>query len=197
MRTIWKLLAFVLVAGLVACGGQEGAEEGEMEADTTAATDTGTTTETAPAGGLTMPSWMLVDESAQTVKLEISAGSEPVNNYWNYNGLYAGNGSITVPQGYTVTINLVNADPAQPHSLGIGERMDAYPAMFENPEPAFAGAITPDATTGTAPQGTASITFTADRAGEFAMICYVPGHAVAGMVIPFNVSADGQAGASQ
>ena len=197
MRTIWKLLAFVLVAGLVACGGQEGAEEGEMEADTTAATDRGTTTETAPAGALTIPSWMFVDNAAQTVRLDISAGSEAVNNYWNYNGLYAGNGSITVPQGYTVTINLVNADPAQPHSLGISEKMDAYPAMFENPEPAFAGAITPDATTGTPPQGTASITFTADRAGEFAMICYVPGHAVAGMVIPFNVSADGQAGASQ
>ena len=191
MRTMWKLLAFVLVTGLVACGGQEGAEEGEMEADTTAAP------ETAPTGGLTMPSWMLVDQAAQTVKLEISAGSEAVNNYWNYNGLYAGNGSITVPQGYTVTINLVNADPTQPHSLGIGERMDAYPAMFENPQPVFAGAITPDATTGTAPQGTASITFTADQAGEYAMICYVPGHAVAGMVIPFNVSADGQAGVAQ
>ena len=197
MRTMWKLLAFILVAGLIACGGQEGTEEGEMEADTTAAIDTGAPETEPTTGGLTMPSWMLVDEAAQTVQLEISAGSEPVNNYWNYNGLYAGNGSITVPQGYAVTINLVNADPAQPHSLGIGERMDAYPAMFENPEPVFAGAMTPDATTGTAPQGTASITFTADRAGEFAMICYVPGHAVAGMVIPFNVSADGQAGVSE
>jgi FtsP/CotA-like multicopper oxidase with cupredoxin domain len=194
MRKMWKLLAFVLVTGLIACGGQEGTDEGATEADTTAGTETGLTTETA---GLTTPSWMLVDQAAQTVKLEISAGSEAVNNYWNYNGLYAGNGSITVPQGYAVTINFVNADPAQPHSLGIGERMDAYPAMFENPQPAFAGAITPDAATGTAPQGTASITFTADRAGEFAMICYVPGHAVAGMVIPFNVSADGQAGVSQ
>jgi uncharacterized cupredoxin-like copper-binding protein len=29
------------------------------------------------------------------------------------------------------------------------------------------------------------------------MICYIPGHAVAGMVIPFHVTADGSAGVSQ
>jgi uncharacterized cupredoxin-like copper-binding protein len=28
------------------------------------------------------------------------------------------------------------------------------------------------------------------------MVCYVPGHAVAGMHIPFNVTADGTPGAS-
>lgn len=193
MRTWMTMLGLVLIAGLTACGGGGTEDEGTMEADTTAV-ETETTTTTA---GLTAPSWMLVDATAMTVQLEISAGAEPVNNYWNFNGLYAGNGAITVPQGYAVTINFVNADPAQPHSLGIGERMDSYPAMFENPQPAFAGAITPDPATGSAPGATASITFTADQAGEFAMICYVPGHAVAGMVVPFHVSADGSAGVSQ
>ena len=163
-----------------------------MEADTTAvAAEVPTTT------ALTVPSWMFVDQVAQTVRLDIAAGSEAVNNYWNFNGLYAGNGSITVPQGSTVTINFSNADPAQPHSLGISQAMDAYPAMFENPSPVFIGAITPDPTVGTAPGATATVTFTADTAGEYAMVCYVPGHAVAGMVIPFIVSADGSAGVSQ
>lgn len=192
MRTIWMLLAFVLVTGLAACAQEGTEEEGAMEADTTAVE-----TETTTTGTLSTPSWMTIDETARTVSMDIRAGSETVNNYWNYNGLYAGNGAITVPQGYAVTINFANADPAQPHSLGIGERMDSYPAMFENPQPIFPGAITPDPTVGTPPNGTATITFTPDRAGEFAMICYVPGHAVAGMVIPFTVSAGDQAGVSQ
>jgi FtsP/CotA-like multicopper oxidase with cupredoxin domain len=192
MRTWITMLGLVLVGGLLACGGGATDEEGAMEADTTAVE-----TETTQVAGLTTPSWMLVDQTAQTVKLEISAGAEAVNNYWNFNGLYAGNGAITVPQGYAVTINFTNAEPAPPHSLGISEKMDAYPAMFENPQPAFAGAITPDATTGSAPGATASITFTADAAGEYAMVCYVPGHAGAGMVIPFTVAADGSAGVTQ
>jgi len=193
MRTWNTMLGLVLTAGLIACGGAA-EDEGAMEADTTAMEETTTETTT---GALTTPSWMSVEAGNQTVELEIAAGSDAVNNYWNFNGLYAGNGAITVPQGYTVTINFSNADPAQPHSVGIGERMDAYPAMFENPQPAFAGAMSPDASTGTAPGGTATLTFTADTTGEYAMICYVPGHAVAGMVIPFIVSADGSAGVSQ
>lgn len=192
MRSWITMLGLLLVGGLLACGGGATEEEGAMEADTTAVE---TETPTTPA--LTVPSWMFVDQVAQTVRLDIAAGSEAVNNYWNFNGLYAGNGAITVPQGSTVTINFNNADPAQPHSLGISQAMDAYPAMFENPSPVFVGAITPDPTVGTAPGATATVTFTVDTAGEYAMVCYVPGHAVAGMVIPFTVSADGSAGVSQ
>lgn len=186
MRTMWKLSSLVFVAGLAACQG--GREEG-MET-------TPEMTEAAPAAGgaLSTPGWMHVDEDARAVHLDIAAGSDASNNHWNFNGLYAGNGSITVPEGYAVTINFTNADPTQPHSLGIGESMASYPAIFESPQPVFAGAMSPDPTVGTMPNGSATITFTADRAGEFAMICYVPGHAVAGMHIPFNVSADGQAG---
>ena len=192
MRSWITMLGLVLVGGLLACGGGATEDESAVEADTMAAA-----AEPAPTTALTVPSWMFVDQVAQTVRLDIAAGSEAVNNYWNYNGLYAGNGSITVPQGATVTINFSNADPAQPHSLGINQAMDAYPAMFENPSPVFIGAISPDPTVGTAPGATATITFTADTAGEYAMVCYVPGHAVAGMVIPFVVSTDGSAGVGQ
>lgn len=188
-------LSLVFALGLAACGG--GAEEGtDIDADTTAMDVE--TVEPAPEAGMTTPSWMTVDETARTATMAISAGSSDANNRWNFNGMYAGAGSITVPEGYTVTINFTNADPTQPHSLGIGETMASWPATFDAPQPVFAGAITADATTtGTAPNGTASITFTADAAGDYAMICYIPGHAIAGMVVPFHVSADGSFGATQ
>ena len=200
MRIPASLATLLLALGLTACGG--GANE---EATTNEAAPAETATRAAPeseagaaAGALSMPSWMTVDETAQTATMDIEAGGSEANNRWNFNGLYAGNGSISVPQGYQVTINFTNADPNQPHSIGVDEAMDSYPAVFENPEPVFAGAISPDATTtGTAPNESATITFTADQAGDYVMICYVPGHAVAGMVVPFHVTTDGSAGVSQ
>ncbi len=195
MRVFGTTLSLILALGLIACGG--GADEAGMEdeADTTAMEET-VEEETPATGEMSTPSKMTVDEDAQTITLDIDAGSSDANNRWNYNGLYAGNGSITVPQGYEVTINFTNSDPTQPHSLGIDEPMDTWPATFENPEPVFDGAMTPDpATTGTAPNGNATITFTADTAGEYEMVCYIAGHAVAGMVVPFTVSDDGSYGA--
>lgn len=196
MRVFGSTLSLILALGLVACGG--GAEEPADEAaDTTAMMDEAPADD-GMAGEMTAPDWMTVDEAGQTVTLDIAAGSTDANNRWNYNGLYAGNGSITVPEGYSVTINFTNADPTQPHSLGIDERMDTWPATFDAPEPVFAGAITPDpATTGTAPNGSATLTFTADAAGDYSMVCYIAGHAVAGMVVPFSVSADGSYGVTQ
>jgi FtsP/CotA-like multicopper oxidase with cupredoxin domain len=199
MRISASLTTLLLTLGLLACGGA--ADEGATE-DTTAVDTTAMTEEPAdmggPAGSLSTPAWMTVDETSQTVSMDVVAGESEANNRWNFNGLYAGEGAIVVPQGYSVTINFTNADPNQPHSLGIDEAMDSYPAIFESPEPVFAGAISPDAgTTGTAPNGTATVTFTAETAGEYAMICYIAGHAVAGMVIPFEVSADGSAGVRQ
>jgi plastocyanin len=127
-----------------------------------------------------------------------SGGRPEANNRCNFNGLFADNGSITVPEGYAVTINFVNSDPTQPHSVGIGEKMDTYPAVFDDLQPVFEGAMSEDAnTTGTAPNGSDQLTFTAGQAGEYAMICYIAGHAVAGMVVDFNVSADGSYGATQ
>ena len=189
------ILSTILVAGLWACGGQTD-DTDVMEADTAAMAETGAMDDETMGGELSTPDWMTIDATAQTVTMEIQAGSSDANNYWNFNGLYAGNGSITVPQGYSVTINFTNSDPTQPHSLGIDEAQDSWPATFDAPEPAFAGAITPDPTVGTAPGGTATITFVADAAGDYTMVCYVPGHAVAGMHIPFNVTADGTPGAS-
>ncbi|HKY60690.1 MAG TPA: sulfocyanin-like copper-binding protein [Gemmatimonadota bacterium] len=195
MRISASLTTLLLTLGLLACGGAADEGEDTTAMDTTAMAEEPAADMAGPEGSLSTPAWMTMDETARTVSMDIRAGDTEANNRWNFNGLYAGEGAIVVPQGYSVTINFTNADPNQPHSLGIDEAMDSYPAVFESPEPVFAGAITPDAaTTGTAPNGSATISFTADTAGEYAMVCYIAGHAVAGMVLPFEVSADGSAG---
>lgn len=195
MRRFTTILSTILVAALWACGGEAGEDGTDMAADDTLAM-ADHDMDDMDSGAMSTPDWMTVDATAQTVTMDIRAGSTDVNNYWNYNGMYAGNGSISVPQGYSVTINFTNADPTQPHSLGIDEAQESWPATFDAPEPAFDGAMTPDPLVGTAPNGTASITFVASAAGDYTLVCYVPGHAVAGMHIPFLVTEGGTPGAS-
>ena len=206
-----KTLAAVLALaffGVAACGGggdQAGAEQsaqesGQQEAAAQQAAESGgEMSGQQEAGELTMPDWMTVDEQNQTVTMEIIAGSTSANNNWNYNGYHAGgnNARIVVPQGYEVTINFENQDDLSPHSVGIDAQVGDYPPTFQSIEPAFDGALSSGATSmseATQPGASETITFTASEAGDYAMVCYLPGHATAGMWIHFRVSADGEAG---
>ena len=191
-------IAAFFTLGVAACGGGEpGQAEGGMAEDTAAGMEAEGSEMGGAAGALTVPDWMTVDESAQTVTLDITAGSTDANNRWNYNGYYNGNATIVVPEGYEITVNFQNDDPANPHSFGIDDQIGNYPTMYESPEPVFAGAISSGAasmTEATQAGQSETVTFTASEAGEYAMVCYVPAHAATGMWIRFNVSADGQAG---
>lgn len=151
------------------------------------------------AGELTMPDWISVDEQNETVTLDLVAGSSSANNNWNFNGYYANgnNARVVVPQGYEVTINFENQDDLSPHSVGIDAEIGDYPPTFQNVEPVFDGAVSSGATSmsdATQPGQSESFTFTASEAGDYAMVCYLPGHATAGMWIHFRVSAEGEAG---
>lgn len=151
----------------------------------------------AGAEALQIPEWMKVDRNARLVQIEIVAGKTALDNHWNFNGYAKGNATITVPEGYKVVIRFRNGDPSFPHSLGIGQRMAQYPPLFENPVPVFRGAISSGATSltdSTKPGEQETISFTASRAGDFVMLCYVPAHALAGMWIHFQVSSEGRAG---
>ncbi len=182
-----------LVAVLVACGGGEPADEAPASAPAAAPAQSA-----APAmGEMSMPEWFQMDEANQTVHLTITAGLTDAKNYWNFNGATDGKMAITVPAGYSVTIDFVNNDPNMAHSLGVVAAMSGTPSATPSPEPVFAGAVTSNPTSmmdGTMPGQSETIMFTADTAGEYSLLCFVPGHAATGMWIHFNVSSDGTAG---
>lgn len=186
-----RLFALPLVVALAACGGGEPAENAasQPEAAPAAAAPAPTLSE------MTTPDWFHVDDANRTVHMTITAGLTADKNYWNFNGGFDGNMTITVPEGYTVVVDLVNNDPAMAHSLGISTVTSNFGIV--DPTPAFEGAITPNPTSmteSTMPGQNASITFVAATAGNYSMVCYVPGHAAAGMWIHFNVSTDGSKG---
>lgn len=143
------------------------------------------------AADLTVPSWIQVDHRDRVVRLTLVAGETDVNNHWNFNGYHDGNATVVVPQNYRVELELVNRDPEHPHSVAVLEQIGDYPRAFTRVEPAFAGAITENATSerrATASGESDSIEFEVRKAGDYALVCLVPGHAVEGMWIHFRVS---------
>lgn len=187
-----KALSAALVFGLAACGGDTADQPAPETTDAPATEQT-----EAPAESMQDTDWFQVDDDAQTVTIDLVAGATSDNNYWNYNGLYGGEGEITVPEGYTVTINLTNEDPAMGHSVGVGEMQASFPANFSDTTPLFEGGVTSNPTSmteSTMPGESETVTFVAETAGEYALICYVSGHAATGMYLSFIVSADGSSG---
>lgn len=184
--------ATALFLGLAACGGSDTAE---MDTPAESAAPAAAPAETM-SGAMTMPEWFTMDGS--NVTLDITAGATDKGNYWNYNGYQFGEVTITVPVGANVTINFSNNDPNMAHSIGISEGFETAPAMVEAVA-VFDGAISENPTSmteATLPGQSTSISFVASEAGEYSMVCYIAGHAVSGMWIHFNVSAEGEAGVS-
>lgn len=186
-------LSTALMFALTACGGDEPAEDmgmGEEPVAEAPATETPASTE------LQTPDWFQYDEAANTVTIEMVAGQNSDNNYWNYNGHANGDVTVVVPAGAQVTINFSNQDPNMGHSLGVAP-FTSNPPASPQAEPVFEGAMStnPTSMTESTMQGQSeTLTFTAGQAGEYSLACYVPGHAVSGMWIGFTVSDAGEAG---
>ena len=182
---------------VAACGGGD-APPADAGGDAPAAQPASTTPAgpAVPTGPVTVPEWYSVDHDGRTVSLTVTAGSIPDNNYWNFNGYINGAISIVVPEGYTVNVELVNEDPNMAHSLGISSELSNF-AVPPTPTPVFEGAITENPQSmidATMPGERETITFVADAAGTYTMVCYIPGHTAIGMWVFFEVSAGGEAG---
>lgn len=197
MRT--RDLISILFLCFAACG-DGSADSGTREPAPTrqpAATPTSTTPSVSrPTGPLERPAWFSYDEEANTVQLTLVAGETSRSNHWNYNGHIEGEIEITVPVGSAVNIAFTNADPIMAHSVGVSSAT----APFTTPpsaEPAFEGAISSSPLSmveGGLPGSTEVISFVADEAGEYTLVCFVPGHSAVGMWMYFTVSAQGEAG---
>lgn len=181
----------------VACGGGDASDTGSPNTGATSQpVATAPAMPAAPTGPLAIPDWYTIDNDARTVHMTINYGETPDNNYWNMNGAIKGAWTITVPEGYTITIDQVNQDPNMAHSLGIQADF-TNPMVPPMPNPVFEGAITPNPQSmieATMPGETGTVQFVADAAGNYAIICYIAGHTTLGMWLYFDVSGDGEAG---
>lgn len=110
---------------------------------------------------------------AKTVTFKVVAAYNNAANGYNFDGGAHGNLTFTVPVDWKVTMRFTNR-AAVPHSAVVAASRTAS-------TPAFAGAATPSPTSGLPKGQAASFTFTANRAGNYYLVCAVPGHEVLGM----------------
>jgi len=131
-------------------------------------------------------SWLHFDAAAKTVDFDLLSGLTTAFAGLNFNGFRSGGLTLTVPAGWTVTLHFENRDPNLPHSAEVAPGGDLPSGPVK---PAFSGAATRALDVGLAPGESQDVTFVAEKAGSYMIICPVPGHAAAGMWFAFVVSA--------
>ena len=110
------------------------------------------------------------------------AGPEPVSHtVAGYDDFRFEPADVTATEGAEVTINFENEGVLEHSWVLVGRGVDPIEASLED---ALAGA-----TSGIVPVGESeTFTFTAPPAGDYTVVCTVPGHAVGGMVGTLTVS---------
>ena len=131
--------------------------------------------------------------AAAPATFTVVANQTSANGGQNFNGTGKGRLTITVAPGTPVLVKFMNAKAAVlPHSFQVvplkgSATSPALPAQAE-PQPAFPGAETPNATGGLLPGKSADVKFTASKAGRYLFVCGFPGHALLGMYGTFDVT---------
>lgn len=131
------------------------------------------------------PAWVHVDAVKRQVTFDIKEGRTGQAGQYNINGYAHGNMTITVPLGWRVTMHDKNVGSTA-HSLEIIKAPASPPP--EKIKPAFKGAATKNLSQGIAPGSADIFSFTVSHAGQYWMMCAVPGHALLGMWDHFVVS---------
>ena len=151
----------------------------------TSTNGTGSPTGTS-SGQATATSIVAADPTTKTVSLNIQSTDMNINSGLNFNGFANGKMVITVPVGWTVKVTYTNKQ-SMSHSIGFTSYADRTSAGSFTP--AFSGSIGPKFISGIG-SSDAPITysFTASKAGQYAMVCGIPGHAAGGMWDEFDVS---------
>ena len=132
------------------------------------------------------PHWLSVDASAKTARFQLIAGLTGTNGALNFNGFADGGLTLVIPVGWTVEMDFFNHDGMLPHSaIVVAAKL---PMQAAPSDPAIPRAFTVKMSEGLPPLGKDTMRFTAAPAGDYFIVCGVPGHAAAGMWIRLQIS---------
>ena len=134
--------------------------------------------------GITEKDFIKLGEKEKTVKITVIAVWSDDNYGMNFNGYSKGKATYTIPKDWTVEVTYINPSPI-PHSLIVIEKESVK--KIQVPEPYFKGAAVPKHLQGIS-YGKSTFTFAADEAGEYALACGFPAHALNGHWIALDIS---------
>jgi hypothetical protein len=124
------------------------------------------------------------DQAPKTVNLLLNGAQGGAGGGLNFNGFTRGDMTISIPQGWNVNVTFKNVSPQTPHSATVTSRDGLDQASGQRP--AFKGSTTPDPEAGIL-SGIQYMNFKAGKAGNYALVCAVPGHTPGGMWANFRV----------
>lgn len=131
------------------------------------------------------PGRLSFDTVSRVAHLELDAGTTPRNGGLNFEGSIAGEVTLALPTGWSLTVRMINHDPNLPHSIATIAGTGPLPVQVSTPS--LPGGATPDPATGTSPHDTAAMALSPPP-GRYRLVCAVPGHALAGMWVWLDVS---------
>jgi len=133
----------------------------------------------------TNPTWMEIDSSEKRVKFNLVAAWDGSNNGFNYNGYYAGNLTLKVPDGWKVDVEFINRDASAAHNIIVTK------PYVENNIPEYVGsedAVLRRAYTEDLYVGEQETMHFIAKAGLYWFFCGINGHGINDMWINFEVS---------
>lgn len=133
--------------------------------------------------GITEADFLRLGEKPKTVKITLVAVWSDANYGMNFNGHAKGSAIYTIPKDWTVEVTYINPSPI-PHSAIIIEKADTK--KLQVAQPYFKGAAVPNHLQGLS-YGKSVFTFVADEAGEYAIACGFPAHAMNGHWLALDV----------
>ncbi|MGH2388675.1 MAG: sulfocyanin-like copper-binding protein [Chloroflexota bacterium] len=122
------------------------------------------------------PNW--VSTKGKVVSLKLVAEFNKNDSGFNFNGASKGQLTVTIPLGDKVNVTFSN-NGVLPHSAQVVAFSKTPPTKAV--KDAFKGAHSTNLTSGIAKGKVQKFSFTANKAGNYLIICAVPGHASAGM----------------
>jgi uncharacterized cupredoxin-like copper-binding protein len=128
-----------------------------------------------------------VHTRGHAVTLDLISGQGTANGGLNFNGGFKGSKTFTVPLGSVVTVDFQNMGML-PHSFVI-RKGGAVPTDADSTDAAFPAAYAPmKVEAGLKTGKSQKVTFRANKAGSYYIVCGVPGHAMGGQYINLVIS---------
>ncbi len=136
--------------------------------------------------GVKPADFLKLGDAPKTVKITLIAAFTEANHGMNFNGYSHGKAVYSIPTGWKVEVTFVNPAPV-PHSAIVVER--PLVKRLQMGDPAFEGASVPNPAVGIALKKS-TFTFTAAEAGEYALACGFPTHAINGHWLALEIRDD-------
>lgn len=140
-------------------------------------------------------SYVTSTAASKTATIVVDASQGNVGGGLNFNGVQKAAKSFTIPAGWNVVMRFKNLGPIGHSAVVV--KGSTPPVSVTEKSAAFPGATTTMVMQGLGQNMTDTVKFKASTAGDYLIVCGVPGHALGGQYLGLKVVAGAKAATYQ